>query len=511
MSSRPLWLPGAALSCMLLSLPGHAAGPALRADGEASATPASASLPRWQAPGFPSDATARQRYAALPLERLLDLERYNAARQMKPMKVGVVRDAATESVPPTLPPLRWLRTRSGGSVTRLLVSSPDAMAIRVGLQIVALPASAELRFAGSLGGASVVAMTTGREIAGLLDSSRMFWTPGTDGDTQTVEIYLPRGVDPARVALRAPQLSHLLANSLDDFKILKNIGASGACNIDAVCKAGELGRNYVNAKNAVAHMVFVDAGNSYVCTGTLLTDTDSSSQTPYFYSANHCIENQTVANTLSTYWGRETATCGGGGVVGTQLIGGATYLYSSAITDALLLRLNRPAPAGAHFAGWDSSVLPSGSAVVAVHHPQGDSKKVSIGQQLSRDASEITVGWTQGTTEGGSSGSAIFSADYNGYHLRGGLYGGEASCANTGSLANAGNRDYYSRFDVVFPNIRAHLAAVAPTPVHANGSQPLLRTGPAAAATPAAAIPTAPASTPGLGLNRRLQSGPFEP
>lgn len=516
MTVRTFVLLGVLLPSFLLVSPGHGAMAATRVDGEASNTAPAASAVRWKAGGFPTAAVAHQRYGALAIGRLLELQRYNERRQMKPMKIGVVRNAIEESVPQALPPPRWVGTPDGGSATRLQFSSPDAMALRVGLQVIHLPARAELRFAGSLGTSAVVAMTTGREVAGLLDADNMFWTPGTDGDVQTIEIYLPRGVERGRVTLRAPQLSHLLANSLDDFKILKNIGASGACNIDAVCKITELGRDYVNAKNAVAHMVFVSNGDSYVCTGTLLADTDSSSQTPYLYSANHCIENQTVANTLSTYWGREAATCSGTGVEGTQLIGGATYLYSSATTDALLLRLNRAAPADAYFAGWDSSVLATGSSVVAIHHPQGDSKKVSLGQQISRDASEITVGWLQGTTEGGSSGSAIFSRDYNGYHLRGGLYGGDASCANSGSLSNTGNRDYYSRFDVVFPNIRAHLAAVAPAPVHANGSRPLIRSPSATgAALPAAAAPPA-AVAPYVAPLRRAQiwrrpAGPLEP
>lgn len=84
------------------------------------------------------------------------------------------------------------------------------------------------------------------------------------------------------------------------------------------------------------------------------------------------------------------------------------------------------------------------------------------------------MGWLSGTTEGGSSGSAIFTAGPAGYALRGRLYGGSATCANTGSLATPGNRDYYSRFDVAFPAIRQFLAPIDTTPVRVNGSQPLV-------------------------------------
>jgi lysyl endopeptidase len=167
---------------------------------------------------------------------------------------------------------------------------------------------------------------------------------------------------------------------------------------------------------------------------------------------------------------------------------GATYLYSDPATDGMLLRLNGTPPAGSEFAGWDFALLPASSDIVGIHHPNGDAKKVSSGQQLSRDADQNEVAWLSGTTEGGSSGSGLFTADANGYHLRGGLLGGNASCANTGALANAGNRDYYSRFDLVFPHIASYLAPVPGPLIRANGSQPLVPPR-AGAAVPAAAPP----------------------
>ena len=107
--------------------------------------------------------------------------------------------------------------------------------------------------------------------------------------------------------------------------------------------------------------------------------------------------------------------------------------------------------------------------MLAVHHPQGDLKKSSLGQRLGQDEYQNEVGWTSGTTEGGSSGSGLFTATGAGgsYELRGGLYGGFASCANSGSLSNTNNRDYYSRLDKVYDDIDQYLApttnAVGPT------------------------------------------------
>jgi len=161
---------------------------------------------------------------------------------------------------------------------------------------------------------------------------------------------------------------------------------------------------------------------------------------------------QAVANTLNTFWNYEATTCNGNvSATQTQLTGGATYLGSDHRTDGMLLRLNQPAPAIAFFAGWNAQPLSSNSAVTAIHHPSGDARMVSTGQKLSEDADNHEVGWLSGTTEGGSSGSGLYTIAAGGaYELRGGLYGGAASCANTGNLGNAGNRDYYSRLDKDF-------------------------------------------------------------
>ena len=106
------------------------------------------------------------------------------------------------------------------------------------------------------------------------------------------------------------------------------------------------------------------------------------------------------------------------------------------------------------------------------------------------------MGWLTGTTEGGSSGSGLFTLGPRGYVLRGGLYGGSAACGNSGSLANSQNRDYYSRLDVDFPSMKQYLE---PQPEIAEGARPILR--PRAAAKPAAAS-SAPAASAPAGTGR---------
>ena len=446
----------------------HATSAAPRVQGEPARTPvATATAQKWRSNGFPSARVARLQYRELPAARILQVQKHNETRRMKPVQIGVARSAVSEgSASPVLPALGWIASAHGGAVTRLEVTSPLALGIRVGLKLETLDPRAELRFSGSSDPSRIVAVMSGREILALTDRQGVFWTPATDGQKQHIEVYLPAGIPYQRTRLQAPLLSHLLTNSARDFKMVEKIGESGTCNVDTACRVNELGANFVAAKNAVAHMSFVVDGISYICTGTLLNDTVATSQIPWFYSANHCIENQTVASTLNTYWKYEASSCNSGTVVAggrVLLAGGADYLYSDATTDALLLRLRNTPPAGSTYAGWDANALPASSNITGIHHPSGDAKKVSLGQRLGLDAANIEVGWLSGTTEGGSSGSGLFSSDANGYYLRGGLYGGSALCVNSGSLSNPDNRDYYSRFDVVFPQLKQFLA---PTPAN---------------------------------------------
>lgn len=475
---------------------------------ERSRTAPVLATPRWRADAYPTKLVTHLQYREMPIAKILKVEQYNASRRMKPAQIGIGRLASSEGEARTLQALKWIAMPDGSSVARIEIGSPVALGIRVGLQVGALDPRVELRFAGSDDPSHVVAMMTGGEARELANAREIFWTPGTDGERQIVEIYLPARVPRGAAKLQAPELSHLLANSRNDFKIIQKIGESGSCNVDTACRVVELGPNFVSAKNAVAHMLFTySTGVSYICTGTLLADTVAATQIPYFYSANHCfaggsdgvpVQNfQTVANSLNTYWKYEATACGSGVQAAKVLLaGGSDYLYSNANTDGMLLRLKNAPPAGSEFSGWDSAVLAASSNIIGIHHPSGDAKKVSSGQQVSADANQVAVGWLSGTTEGGSSGSGLFTADPGGYRLRGGLYGGSASCANSGALGNAGNRDYYSRFDVVFPNISQYLSPLSGTSIRMNDSHPLTHAGasPATAAKPAAsAAQTVPA------------------
>ena len=360
--------------------------------------------------------------------------------------------------------------------------SPAAQSLRVGFDVRGVDGRLTLRFGGAAGDGQPVAAITVEDASRLPGDDGLFWSPSTDGEVQWVELHRPAGVPAGPVRLYAPRLSHDLIDSRGGGPLAK-IGESGACNVDVVCRAAELGPRFVEAENAVAQMRFVRGGTTRICTGTLLVDVIPETQVPYLHSANACFSDNTslppnasqmqaVANTLNTLWNYETTGCGN--LVQTpitQVSGGAAFLTANQLTGGMLLRLNNAAPSIAFFAGWSIQPLAAGTAVTTLHHPSGDAKKVSLGQLTGQDEFGHVAGWTSGTTEGGSIGAGLFTVEAGGdYRLRGALDRGLASCANSGNLGNLQNRDVFSRLDVDMLQMGRWLAT--PEVVFGNGFEP---------------------------------------
>ena len=170
---------------------------------------------------------------------------------------------------------------------------------------------------------------------------------------------------------------------------------------------------------------------------------------------------QAQAATLITDWFYHSASCGSSTVSTDtrRLTKGSTLLYSTASTDTSFVQLNEAPPAGVVYAGsYFGAALSARSGIAGVHHPSGDMEKLSVGTLkgygqcgngtcLDTDVSSGTfygVNWQQGTTEGGSSGSALFYSIGSQRYVSGQLYGGNASCREPNGT------DYYGRFDVSY-------------------------------------------------------------
>jgi hypothetical protein len=92
-------------------------------------------------------------------------------------------------------------------------------------------------------------------------------------------------------------------------------------------------------------------GFTYLCTGALLNDS-LSSNTPYLFSASHCIDSAMAARTLNTFWFFDAVACGSDGPRVVQQTSGAVLLARSADWDWAVVRLNAAPPVGTHFSAW---------------------------------------------------------------------------------------------------------------------------------------------------------------
>lgn len=382
-----------------------------------------------------------------------------------PRQVGVAREVnATRSAAQTAQQLQWQPTAVGGQIAALSMSAEGAHGLRLGVVVKQLPGSAQVRVY-SQANPGTVFQISGQEILQLIQrntaagdnslDSQTWWTPDLGSDEVTLEVELPPGTPSSTLDVAVPRVSHIFENlaipTEDEFPT--KINESASCHLDATCHD-----TYVNQRNAVARMIYTSGGGTYVCTGTLLNDSQSSG-TPYFLTANHCISTQAEASSLQTDWFYRSPTCNSRTLSSatTKRVGGAALLYATGSTDTTLLRLNDAPPAGAYFAGWDANTQTAGTSVVGLHHPRGDLLKVSFGSLNSQASCSSTggtgfqcsgttgnyyrVNWSQGTTEGGSSGSALFKG---GTHVVGTLYGGSATCTSTTSP------DFYGRFDLAY-------------------------------------------------------------
>ncbi len=222
-----------------------------------------------------------------------------------------------------------------------------------------------------------------------------------------------------------------------------------------------LGEGWDDQIDAVGQYIFTRPNGSFVCTGSLIANTNGT-PIPYFITANHCVSTDSVAQTMRIYWNYQSPTCRapGSSQSGTPLprpatfSNGATLRMTYASNDTSLVELNAPVPEAENpfFVGWDRRNLatpgnPQVSDAVSIHHPAGHEKRITkdddslsvttyLSDTTTPTGTHYRIGqWEQGTTEGGSSGSALFSPEG---HLIGTLHGGFASCSSI-------TQDWYGR------------------------------------------------------------------
>ena len=251
-----------------------------------------------------------------------------------------------------------------------------------------------------------------------------FGTVPVEGQTLTLEYYEPAN---ARGQGRI-QINRVVHAYKDFYKEARDFGDSGGCNNNINCPEGA---PWLVDKRAVAMIML---GGFRLCTGAMVNNT-ANDGTPYFLTANHCLDAQ-VPNWTFVF-NYESPTCVNANGSLAQAVNGATLRANYTPSDFGLLELNSPPPAGYNvfLAGWDKRDIP-GDSSVGIHHPAGDVMKISFDYGTTVSSAGLTpqpdthwevTNWDDGTTEGGSSGSPLFS---KGHRIVGQLHGGGAACGN---------------------------------------------------------------------------------
>lgn len=367
---------------------------------------------------------------------------------------------------------RWQDTSSGRRVWSAAVHSPGAAALRV-------------HFSSFQAGAGRVWVHSGQpepgEIGGPYTAAGWtgdgdFWSDLVTGDTIVIE-YEPAAAASTEIPFTVAEVSHLAGEATADPR-----AAALSCHQDAACFP-----EWADTGRAIARILFESEGATYSCTGTLL-NTRQSSNIPYFLTADHCIPNQTVARTVQAFWFYQAGQCNGPAPSTRDLPRslGATYLTGGTLEegDFTLLRLNS-IPDGVVFSGWSADAVALDAPLVGVHHPAGDYRRLSQGRRapdatlargIVRDRF-YSVQWIAGRTEGGSSGSGLFSEPGR---LVGTLFGGYRP--PTGQTKCDVNPDYsfYGRFATAYPTLREFLedrATTTPPPTPGAAAPTTLQPG----------------------------------
>ena len=186
------------------------------------------------------------------------------------------------------------------------------------------------------------------------------------------------------------------------------------CLVDSTCVATSTFDSIAVAKKAVAHLEFVDGGDTYICTGSLLNDRKGDG-TPYLLTANHCISTQAEATTLTSFFDYISTGCNSTSNLGNApRTTGATLLAASSTSDFSFLRLNS-IPAGRALLGWDATPVTNGARLHRLSHPQPLS--IIFPQMYSN----TNVSTSASTCSGYARPSFIYSTA-----AQGGIYGGSS-------------------------------------------------------------------------------------
>jgi len=301
----------------------------------------------------------------------------------------------------------WKTLSDGSRIWRLDIKSHDALSIYTIFNNFYMPEGAKL-FAYNPNKSLILGAFTNQNNR----EDGVFAIAPIPGDEIILEYYEPANV----VGQGRLFISQLVHGYKDIFGYVQNQADALACNININCP---IGAPWVEEKRAVSRITFVDGANSYLCSGALINNT-AQDRTQYYLTADHCSTSN--FGSMVFYFNYESPTCIGTTGPLNQTVTGAELKARNFDTDVQLLKLSQPIPASynVYYLGWDrSGTTPQNP--VAIHHPAGDNKKISIDNQNATNSNGFggrlpsgfwQVIWDQGMTEGGSSGCPLFDINH---------------------------------------------------------------------------------------------------
>ncbi|MCO5258846.1 MAG: GEVED domain-containing protein [Crocinitomicaceae bacterium] len=295
------------------------------------------------------------------------------------------------------------------------------------------------------------------------------------GETMILELVEPNGVQPSLIQIE--QIAYLYRGT--GFPSAKNaakdFGESESCEVNVNCSPE--GNNWQDEKKGVAR-ILLKVGASYGwCTGSLVNNT-SQDCTPYFLTAMHCGVGASTSdlNAWKFYFNYEASSCSNPSSQGTlanKVITGCLKIAASedvsgntiSKSDFYLVKLGSSSNQstvisnlksyGAYWNGWDANNTASANGV-GIHHPAGDIKKISSYTSALTSTSYSGVNanthwqvkWVattngHGVTEGGSSGSPLFTYNNGNSRIVGTLSGGTSYCTSPNSPDVYGKVSYH--------------------------------------------------------------------
>lgn len=342
----------------------------------------------------------------------------------------------------------WDTDATGKARWRLRIASDGASSLALLLTQVTLPEGATLWFYDASG--NDVQGPFDRHSTALINGRLPL--PLVRSSAAVLEVLTPLETK-ADVAFKLAEAYHgyrnLLPNAANTPKAA--IGReSDSCNINVVCPEGNNWRDEIRAT------VLLTIDSQAVCSGTLVNNTRRDDR-PLILTANHCDIRSSNISRVTAYFNVQSTSCGGNqnGRVDQNIVAN-TLLARDENSDFTLFSLaSLPlASYNVFYAGWDARTGVAPQSGVAIHHPQGDEKKISAYSAPGEAVEDVEfrdnfnnllfsvdawrVNWTAGTTEPASSGSALWNQNKQ---VVGVLSGGSASC-------NTPNEpDFFGRFE----------------------------------------------------------------